>query len=160
MLYKILSLFIYGAIWMLFSGANLTLSSLFIALAVAFVVQYITNRLIFSTVVGCIRPVAALRYFYWLLKEVFCSACAVSKLAWQRRIAISPSVETLDAGQNTELGQVIYANSITLTPGTATIAESDGKFLVHSLDLSFAEGLHTGVMRDKVNKIIKSEICY
>ncbi|MEO1143679.1 MAG: Na+/H+ antiporter subunit E, partial [Pseudomonadota bacterium] len=37
-----------------------------------------------------------------------------------------------------ELGQVVFANSITLTPGTVTVETEDDHFLVHALD--FGDG--------------------
>ena len=35
--------------------------------------------------------------------------------------------------QNTDLAQVIFANSITLTPGTISVETEDGGLLVHAL---------------------------
>jgi multicomponent Na+:H+ antiporter subunit E len=35
--------------------------------------------------------------------------------------------------QTSDLGQVIFANSITLTPGTLTIETETGDFLIHAL---------------------------
>ena len=39
------------------------------------------------------------------------------------------------------VGQVILANSITLTPGTITVSTPEGRFCVHALDEQFAHGL-------------------
>jgi multicomponent Na+:H+ antiporter subunit E len=63
---------------------------------------------------------------------------------------IEPKVLNLKASQITELGQVIYANSITLTPGTVTIALEDGKLAIHALTPGAAEGLQTGEMDRRV----------
>lgn len=38
-------------------------------------------------------------------------------------------------------GQVLLANSITLTPGTITVSTPEGYFCVHALDEQFAHGL-------------------
>ena len=45
------------------------------------------------------------------------------------------------AGQSTELGRVIYANSITLTPGTITLDLRGEDLLVHALTKATAEGV-------------------
>lgn len=38
-------------------------------------------------------------------------------------------------------GQLVLANSITLTPGTITVSAADGHFCVHALNERFAHGL-------------------
>ena len=38
--------------------------------------------------------------------------------------------------QKSDLGQVIFANSITLTPGTVTVETEENEFLVHALSYS------------------------
>ena len=48
------------------------------------------------------------------------------------------------------MAQVIYANSITLTPGTVTLDVRDGQFLVHALTTDSAEGLLSGEMDRRV----------
>lgn len=40
---------------------------------------------------------------------------------WLGNKSISPVFATITASQKTEIGKVIYANSITLTPGTVTV---------------------------------------
>jgi len=40
---------------------------------------------------------------------------------WLDNSSISPVFATITASQKTEIGKVIYANSITLTPGTDTV---------------------------------------
>ena len=52
--------------------------------------------------------------------------------------------------QETELGQVIYANSITLTPGTVTIAIDKDIMVIHALTVGSATGLQTGEMDRRV----------
>lgn len=87
-------------------------------------------------------------YFPWLLKEIVVSNLAVAKVILNGKVR--PQVLVVEATQSDELGQVVYANSITLTPGTVTIAERDGKFVVHALMDDTADGLRTGDMNDRV----------
>ncbi len=54
------------------------------------------------------------------------------------------------ASQKTVLGQVIYANSITLTPGTVSLSVDNNEIEVHALSKEFAEGLQSGEMDRRV----------
>ena len=64
-----------------------------------------------------------------------------------------PILIRIPANQKTELGQVTYANSITLTPGTVSIAVGENMIDVHSLSKAAAEDLKKGVMHDKVCRL-------
>jgi multicomponent Na+:H+ antiporter subunit E len=59
----------------------------------------------------------------------------------------------LKASQQTELCQAIYANSITLTPGTVTIDLKDGSLLVHALREEAAIDLLQGEMDARVVRV-------
>lgn len=82
----------------------------------------------------------ALLYWPWLLKEIVKSAWDVSKIIVQPKLPISPTLVRFKPGQRTDVGLVIHANSITLTPGTITIEASAEEFLVHGLTRGGAEG--------------------
>ena len=103
-----------------------------------------------------LRPLNSLIYCCWLLKEIILSAIAVSKIAWRRNIQIQPRLEPIQTIQNTEIGVVIYANSITLTPGTVTISTDQNFLLVHALDVKFMADVQEGVMDSKIKNIIKN----
>ena len=49
------------------------------------------------------------------------------------------------------IGQVIYANSITLTPGTISLQIDGGKVLVHALSREGRQGVETGEMDRRVS---------
>jgi len=48
---------------------------------------------------------------------------------------------------------VIYGNSITLTPGTVTLAIEDDEILVHALSRADAAALQTGEMDRQVREL-------
>ena len=75
----------------------------------------------------------AFLYWPWLLKEVVKSAWDVSKIILHPRLPISPTLVRFKPGQRTDVGLVIHANSITLTPGTIVIEADAQEFLVHGL---------------------------
>jgi len=92
-------------------------------------------------------------YLLWLAKEVVLANVAVTKCVWRGKKAISPRTMVVTASQKSDLGIVIYANSITLTPGTVSIDLEDNKILVHALNEESAAGLLTGEMDRRVCKV-------
>lgn len=82
----------------------------------------------------------ALVYWVWLLKEIAKSGWTVSKIILSPRLPITPTMVRFEPSQKTDVGLVLHANSITLTPGTITIEAERGEFLVHGLTRDGAEG--------------------
>lgn len=72
-------------------------------------------------------------YLPWLLKEVFLANVHVARLILHPRLPISPVLVHYRGSQRTDLGKALYANSITLTPGTITIGVRGNDFHIHSL---------------------------
>lgn len=95
----------------------------------------------------------AVPYWLWLIKEIWIAALDVTKVILSPKLPISPRMVQLEATQKSELGQVIYANSITLTPGTFTIRIFDDRLLVHALTQEGVDGLMTGEMDRRVTKM-------
>lgn len=89
-------------------------------------------------------------YWLWLIKEVVLANIAVARCVWQGVDAINPSVIKIKANQKTDLGIVIYANSITLTPGTVSIDLEENIITVHALTSESAADLLTGEMDRRV----------
>jgi len=92
-------------------------------------------------------------YYAWLIKEIFLANLTVVKHIWLGNKSISPVFATITASQKTEIGKVIYANSITLTPGTVTVNIEDDKFLVHALLQESIEDLESGEMDRRVTQL-------
>jgi len=92
-------------------------------------------------------------YWLWLIKEVIVANIAVARCVWKGTDSISPSVIKVKANQKTDLGIVIYANSITLTPGTVSIDLEDNEITVHALTRDTAAELLTGEMDRRVCKV-------
>lgn len=84
---------------------------------------------------------AFLSYWPWLAVEIIRSAWSVTRVILSRDLPISPTLVAFTPAQRTDLGLVVHANSITLTPGTITIEAAPGRFLVHALTRDGAAGL-------------------
>ena len=73
------------------------------------------------------------RYLPWLMKEIFVANVVVAKIILSRRMVISPSIVVFRGSQETDLAKALYANSITLTPGTITTGIEGNEFEIHAL---------------------------
>ncbi len=92
-------------------------------------------------------------YVGWLAGQVLISALTVARLAWSGRITVRPVVESTPLPPMSALGQVIYANSITLTPGTLALDVYDDRIEVHSLQAASMPALRAGGMADRVRRL-------
>jgi multicomponent Na+:H+ antiporter subunit E len=84
---------------------------------------------------------AFISYWPWLLGEIARSAWDVTRRILDPRLPISPTLIEFAPTQQTDLGLVIHANSITLTPGTISVEVEPGRFLVHALTREGAAAL-------------------
>ena len=93
----------------------------------------------------------ALSYWRWLMYQIVLSNIDVTKRVWSPELKIKPMLRRVSATPNTELGRVVYANSITLTPGTTAINFTpEGDVLVHALHEDSLEELEAGEMAARV----------
>ena len=92
-------------------------------------------------------------YSLWLMKEVVVSNVDVARRILHPRLPISPTMFVMKVGERSDLGQVIYANSITLTPGTITVRLRNGYVLVHALASKSEEELRIGEMGRRVARL-------
>jgi len=139
--------------WVMLSGYWIPLI-LFLGVASILFSAYIAHRMDVCDHEGFPLHLAprGLGYFPWLLKEIVVSNIAVAKAILSGNVR--PQVLTVTADQADALGKVVYANSITLTPGTVTIAEHGGQLVVHALMDDTAEGLATGDMNNRVCRLM------
>ena len=142
------------ALWLLLSGffAPLLLG---LGLASVFVVVFIAMRMDVIDHEG--HPIhlswRALFFWPWLALEIIKSNFDVARaILSPSGSAIKPSVFKIKASQVTELGHVLYANSITLTPGTVTLALHDGYMDIHSLTKTSKEGVLSGEMDRRIHE--------
>lgn len=75
-------------------------------------------------------------YFGWLMVEIAKSNWEVTKLIVAPKMRLRQNMFEVPYVQKSDLGQTIFANSITLTPGTITVEVEPGHFLVHALAYS------------------------
>lgn len=147
-----LSLFIFLYLfWLLLSGfftAFLMSAGIGCALAIVWLARRMD--LVDAEGLPIQLGIRTLLYWPWLLKEIVKSAWDVSKIIVHPKLPISPTLVRFAPSQKTNVGLVIHANSITLTPGTITIEAEPGAFLVHGLTRSSAQGVVNSEMDRRV----------
>lgn len=96
-------------------------------------------------------------YWCWLFVEIIKSNISVAKMILRKDMDIKPLLKVVPSSQKTEIGRVIYANSITLTPGTVAInIAKNGDVIVHALHQDSIKDLERGEMSRRVTKLEKS----
>ena len=101
----------------------------------------------------------AVRYWIWLAREIVKSNLDVVRVILDPALPISPVVFRAKASQRTELGIAIYANSITLTPGTLTTWLEGDEIEVHALTREMARDVLSGEMDRRVTHLEGDEWC-
>lgn len=81
------------------------------------------------------------RYGLVLLSEIIKANVEIIPRIYTVEQAMEPVIVKFRVNLKSELSKVILANSITLTPGTITVALEGDEYTVHCLDESLAEGL-------------------
>ncbi len=103
-----------------------------------------------------LRPVPVFRYLAWLMPEVLKSNVEVIRaiLAPGR---ISPGFFDVTTRELDEQGRVVYANSITLTPGTVSTGMPVRKIRVHALTRRSREDLLDDAMLNRVETLFSAD---
>lgn len=94
-------------------------------------------------------------YWLWLARQIIQANIMVTYHIWRGSKTISPTQFNLKASQKSDMGKVIYANSITLTPGTVAIDLVGDNITVHALTKKTAEELMSGEMDRRVSWLEK-----
>lgn len=90
------------------------------------------------------------RYVFWLMGQIFLSSVHVTKLIWGSSDKVSPALAKIPVNRVSAENHVLYANSITLTPGTLSIDLDDENITVHSLQAASIKELEQGDMESKI----------
>lgn len=95
-------------------------------------------------------------YWLWLTKEMVKSGLSVTRAVWSAEQVISPKFAWLPITQDCDLGRTIYANSITLTPGTVCIDIERKRVFIHALEQSSIRDLEGGNMDKRVSRLTRN----
>lgn len=125
---------VLSALWLGLSGIytplvlTLAVISIFISVLLAARLETVDRE---GSPYGRIIPIFA--YWAWLLVEIFKANWPVIKACLGAKLDINPALVKVKTRCESDLAKTIFANSITLTPGTVTVEIEGDKFLIHAL---------------------------
>ena len=137
--------------WMLLAGQFRVIDFVFASLGAAFVTLINRDLEQLSEVVR--NGPGLLRYLPWLLREIWLANLQVIRIVLHPRLPVDPVLVRVSTRLSSDLARTVFANSITLTPGTITIEVGPDEFLVHALTRTAAEDLRAGAMARRVGRI-------
>jgi multicomponent Na+:H+ antiporter subunit E len=154
----LLTFFVAFATWIVLSG-KFDLFHLTLGIISCLIVASFSGDLMLSDTRKKGVPYQWLRfiqYLPWLLYQVFLANIHVMYLVFHPKMMelIDPRIIRFKSRLNREMSHLIFANSITLTPGTITVFVSIyGDYAVHAIDEKCGQSL-PGEMEKRVAKIL------
>jgi multicomponent Na+:H+ antiporter subunit E len=122
------------AAWLVWSGHYVPLLITLGALScLGMVALCVRMRIVDREAAPMVFPHRALVYLPWLMWQIVKANIHVALRILHPRLPIHPNIVRVRPSQRTDMGRVIYANSITLTPGTLSLHVSDQRIVVHAL---------------------------
>jgi len=94
-----------------------------------------------------------LQYLFTLIVEILKANLVVFQLIYSAKYEVEPAVVHFKTDLHSTFARVLLANSITLTPGTITVALTGDEYTVHCLDKELAEGISSSVFVKLLKKI-------
>jgi multicomponent Na+:H+ antiporter subunit E len=152
--FAVKALVLFG-LWLLFSGLYTPLPLALGAVSSLFVALVAKRMGLLEADPGDIglHPLRCLAYVPWLAWQVAKSNVDVALRILVPSKGISPRVIRVPSTQRSDVARTVYANSITLTPGTISIDVSGDEITVHALSREGAEDLTVGEMGDRVTAL-------
>ncbi len=135
---------VYFALWVIFNGKWTTeigvFGLIFAAVLYAFSCKFMGYSV--KTDIGLLLSLwRGVRYGALLIAEILKANFAVIDLILHKSGEVEPQLVRFSTDLKSENHRVVLADSITLTPGTITCELEDGRYLVHCLDKSLADGI-------------------
>ncbi len=143
--------------WLVLSGFWDNGLLLFLGVLSTALVLYIARRIEQTYPLRSISSIVSRlpAYWCWLFVEIVKANMDVLKRIWMpQRYPVSPSFDKVPMTQHTRIGKTVYANSITLTPGTVSVKLlEDRQLLVHALNQEALNDLKQGEMDRRVSAL-------
>lgn len=150
--------FILILIWFVLIFTSLSmLSPLLTILPVIFIaiVSFSLRNRSISAYDSKLSLIALSKYIFWLLCEMFKSSLQVIRIIWAYDYKIKSEAKDISLNSKNKLCNFIYANSITLTPGTITVNVDEDVFLVHALEKNNIKDLESLFMENKIKRLFR-----
>ena len=128
-----------AALWLLMSGIydkNLILFFGVISVLISIYIAVRMDKADGEQLAYTLSVPGTVLYTFWLMVEIAKSNWAVTKVILSGRTPEKQKLFMVPVTQKSDMAQVVFANSITLTPGTITVETELDQFVVHALDYS------------------------
>lgn len=132
----IVTFFICFLLWILLTGSFKT-DELIAGFVVSIMVSVVSSKKLIILNGIILAPqsfVALLRYLVYFLIALVKANLDLAGRILSRKIPIEPAIIEIKTVMESDLGKLILANSITLTPGTLTVDVVDDRLLIHWID--------------------------
>jgi len=151
MYYQII--FLYLLFWIILSQ-NTKVETLCVGIIISLLITILNINLINNKRLNFKKNIVQwISYTIFLIKEIIVSNFNVAKIVLSPHVVISPQVVIIETKIKSDFHKAIFANSITLTPGTLTISLDRDKIAVHCLKDEFARGLSNSVFEKIILKV-------
>ena len=146
------------ALWLGLSGQ---FNALMLSLGVisTLLVTYIANRMdvIDQEIYPARMTALLLRFWIFLAREIVIANIDVIKRIFRPGKNISPQLFEQPLTQRSDLSRVIYANAITMTPGTVSVNLDRKTITVHTLSIEAADDLRSMRMANAIPEEIEEK---
>jgi len=154
MQYRISLFILLCVFWLINSSASNALLLLLGLISVLFVMLMTEKLNLLDKESQPLHMITRLLPFYiWLLKEIILASCYVLKKIVIRRQPVRPVTVTIETNFREDLCKVIFANSITLVPGTLCLKLTKNTVTVHALSQRLASQLQNNELALRVKKL-------
>ena len=142
---------VLAAFWLINSPNDSVLLLLLGLVSICFVIVLIHRmRLLDSESLPLHLLLRILPFYCWLFVEIIKgSAYVLARIAFPRS-AVKPEIFSLQVTFSKPMTAVIFANSVTLVPGTLCIQLEDNEVTIHALSESLARELKQGALIEKL----------
>lgn len=141
--------------WLITSG-SFSFQHIFIGGLISLSVSAVYTRMFKKYQISGIKiskPYILLNYLFHLVIDIVRANINVAKIVLSPRMPISPGMVKYRTKVKSDVGKVMLATSITLTPGTLTVDVEGDEFLVHVLTEENALGLTDWGIEEKIMKM-------
>ena len=129
----------FAVTWLLLSGI-LKPITLYLGAASCLMVLFVFRRMEKLSPRGQLelrqRPIKLIGYLFWLMGEIIKSTWSVTKVILSPEMPIKQNLFKVPNTQKGAVATTVFANSITLTPGTVTVDVGKNFLWVHAVQYS------------------------
>lgn len=155
----IVTFFLCLITWILFSG-KFDPFHFSLGIISCLIVSYASTNLLFpkkgkvDLLSHIVRIPSVIGYIIWLNYQIILANLHVFALALSPNVrrSIDPHILRFTTRLKSDFAKVVFANSITLTPGTVTVSIDGDEFVVHAISQKVAKGL-PGEMEERILKV-------